>query len=141
MCMSNHLLKLCEEFFEEFSPEELEGNLAADEEVEELRELLTDQAENGGDGDEMEVIEKTRNRLALIWSHISKGEKCRNQDLSTHFSELLEHLDYLLEENSPTERDSSWKDEYLINNAEDDFYDDGDDDYYEGDFEDQEESC
>jgi hypothetical protein len=142
MCVSTHLLKLCEELFEEVTPNEMATNATVAQEATDLCEFLSDQADSGGDGDDADVIAETQTRLQKIRSLISRGEKCKNPSLVTRFSELQEHLEYLLEENCPTEEDSSWKDEYLLDNEGDDFYDDSDDFYdVDSDEFDEEDAC
>ncbi len=131
MCVSNQLLKLCEELFEEVTPDEMAKNAVLTQEATDLCEFLSEQAENGGDEDEAEVIAETQSRLRKIWSLISRGEKCKNPSLSTRFSELQEHMDYLLEESCPVDEDLSWKDEYLFDNEDDDFYDEDSDEFEE----------
>jgi hypothetical protein len=126
MCVSQHLLKLCEELFEQITPGELSSNLLLSEEIHELRGFLED-PKSSGDTHDVVIIEETQSWLKEIWSLISRSEKCRSPYLSVHFNELQEHLDGLHEEASVPEEGGSWKDEYLIGNEEDDFYGETDD--------------
>jgi len=127
MCVSSHLLKLCDEFFEEISPEEMSGNTEVTQEIQKICDYLEDRSEHGGDEDDAEVIEETQFMLRGTWSLMSREERRKNINLSTHYNELQEHLEYLFEECRPVDSDSSWRDEYLVENEGDDFYCDTDD--------------
>jgi hemerythrin-like domain-containing protein len=132
MCVVNHVSKLVEEFIDGISPEETEANASVAEEIEDLCGFLTDQIENGGDESDVEVIEEAKSWLTTIWNLISRGEKCKNPCLFRNYQELREHLDCLLDESRSLEEEeegSSWKNEYLVDNGEDDFYDDSDDEF------------
>jgi len=132
MCVNNQLLKMLEEFFEGISPDELSVNVRAQEEIDNLCAFLTEQVDQGGEEDDVDVLDEARGWLKNIWGLISRGEKCKNPSLSKSYYELQEHLELLIDEaNSIQGEGESWKDEYLIGNEEDDFYDDSDVDFDE----------